>query len=416
MTVRRRHISQGRLDSPRSKSARQNRWNRLPSAAKWFLILLLVTGINAGWTGYYLSQPVSFQEKASALQGKPVAVDWNAVRNGLLETFRANQIPESWINGLSDIGGDSVGNHVFSIRVKYPLHFLKDRLTNDLFCTLHGLGWTVSRAEASLKHPDEEFEFQRGNGNHLIIQLVRYPKLEWHDRKIAVIIDDFGYKTNPVLREFLKLPAPVTWAIIPGLPHTKDVAVVAQKHGVPVIIHLPMEPLRARIEHGGFTIFTGMKKGEIRQIISQALAQIPIAEGVNNHMGSRLTTYQPTLILLMQVLREKHLFFIDSMTNPKSIAYKIARNQGVASLKMFTYLDNPKSSLNLDQKLAEAVAEADKKGQAIVIGHAREETAKLLASELTYWKYRGIYFVPVRELIHEYSEKKLYQNKVANRL
>jgi len=416
MTVRRRHISYGKADFTRNKSARQNRWNRLPFAAKWFMILLLVTGINAGWTGYYLSQPPSSPKKAPALQEKPVGVDWNAVRKGLQETFQANQIPESWINGLSNIADDSLRNHVFSIRVKYPMHFLKDRLTNDLFHRLHGLGWTVSRAEASLKHPNEEFEFQMGKRNRLIIHLVRFPKLEWHDRKIAVIIDDFGYKANPILREFLKLPAPVTWAIIPGLPHTRDVAQVAQKQKIPVIIHLPMEPLHARIEHGGFTIFTGMKKQQIRQIISQALAEIPMAEGVNNHMGSKLTTYQPTLILLMQVLRENHLFFIDSMTNPKSIAYKIARNQGVASLKMFTYLDNPKSSLNLDQKLAEAVAEADKKGQAIVIGHAREETSKLLSVELKKWKNRGIYFVPVRELVRDYSDKKLFLNKVANRL
>ena len=414
MTVKRRGI-QGRPGIARNKFARQSRWSGLPNSARWFLILLLVTGVNAAWTGYYLMRPLPRMKPVSPRETS-VAVNWKAVREGLRETFRAHQLPESWLTWTPGTSSDSLGEHNLSVRVKYPTQFLKDDLTNDLFQKLVARGWTVEKAEASLKHPNEDFEFRKGGDNRLIIHLIRYPKLEWHDRKIAVIIDDFGYKTNPVLREFLKLPAPVTWAIIPGLPHTKDVAAVAQKQGIPVIIHLPMEPLQAKIEHGGFTIFTGMKKEIIRRIISQALAEIPTAEGVNNHMGSKLTTYQPTLILLMQVLREKHLFFIDSMTNPKSIAYKIARNQGVASLKMFTYLDNPKSSLNLDQKLAEAVAEADKKGQAIVIGHAREETAKLLLVELKKWKSRGIYFVPVRELIHEYSDKKLYQSKVANRL
>jgi len=378
-------------------------------------MLLLLTGVNAGWVGYYLTRPVSWVP-SPYLQKKWIPVNWKETRRDVQEIFRAHQLPESWASWTPNSLSDSSGGHNLSVRVKYPTQFLKDDLTNDLFRKLSAMGWTVEKAESSLKHPNEEFEFRKGNGNRLMIHLIRYPKLEWHDRKIAVIIDDFGYKTNPVLKEFLNVPATLTWAIIPGLLYTKDVAAVAQKQGIPVIIHLPMEPLQAKIERGGFTIFTGMKKQRIRRIISQALVEIPTAEGVNNHMGSRLSTYQPTLILLMQVLREKHLFFIDSMTNPKSIAYKIARNQGVPSLKMFTYLDNPKSSLNLSQKLAEAVAEADKKGQAIVIGHARPETAKLLASALRYWENRGIYFVPVSELIHNYQARKLYKSKVVNRL
>jgi len=408
-------MSQGRFEIPGKRLGRSNRWNQLSASARWFLMLLLITGVNAGWVGYYLTRPVP-QVPSPSLPEKRISVDWKETRSEIQAIFRARHMPESWVSWTPNTQSDSSNVRELRVRVKYPTQFLKDDLTNDLFQDLSARGWTVEKAEASLKHPNEEFDYRKGNGNRLVIRLIRYPKLEWHDRKMAVIIDDFGYKTNPVLKEFLNVPATLTWAIIPGLPHTKEVAAVAQKRGIPVMIHLPMEPLRAKIERGGFTIFTGMKKKTIRRILSQALAEIPAAEGVNNHMGSRLTTYQPTLILLMQVLREKHLFFIDSMTNPKSIAYKIARNQGVPSLKMFTYLDNPKSSLNLSQKLAEAVAEADKKGRAIVIGHARPETAKRLASALRYWENRGIYFVPVRELIREDQDKKLYKSKVANRL
>ncbi|HDK35726.1 MAG TPA: divergent polysaccharide deacetylase family protein [Bacteroidetes bacterium] len=376
-------------------------------------MLLLITFLNGAGVGFYLTRTLP-PERAHPPE-PPVAVNWDDVTEGLKQVFAENQVPESWL--IRPVMSESDTNEVRSLKigVKYPIHFLKDRLTNGLFQKLSEMGWTISEAEASLKYPNEDFVYKKGPNNLLEIQLIRYPKLEWLDRSIAIIIDDFGYKLHPVVDQFLKLPVPVTWAIIPGLNYTKEIAQIAGANHVPVIIHLPMEPMHARVEHGGFTIFEGMSKKNIGRVIHRALAEIPAAAGVNNHMGSKLSIYQPTLILFMQVLRDNGLFFIDSMTNPKSIAYKVARNQGVPSLKMFTYLDNPKSSLNLAQKLSEAVAESEKKGRAIVIGHARNETAALLKTEIKKWQARGIYFVPVSELVQEYEAKKLFRRKIAGR-
>ena len=60
--------------------------------------------------------------------------------------------------------------------------------------------------------------------------------------KIAIVLDDWGYtmKQVPALGN---LRRPVTLAVLPGLPHSADVARAAQADGHEVILHMPMEAL-----------------------------------------------------------------------------------------------------------------------------------------------------------------------------
>ena len=398
------------------RPASQTRWNRLPAAGRWFFVLLLFSFFNASFVALLWTKKEPKPTKtlaATPISPKklpPLSIP--GLRKAVSAVLRAHQVPDNWLTFRQESPKSDGDSLKLGFRLKYPTRFQKDWLTNDLFQTISGLGWQTVAVRTSLTHPTETFVFVRPPGAKLTFRLVRYPKIEWHDRQIGIIIDDFGYRQGKSLSEFLKLPVPVTWAIIPGLPHTKNVVAIARKNHVPVIIHLPMQPLKGRIEQEGFTVMMGMSEKQIASILKKARAEVPIAEGVNNHMGSLLTTHQPTLIRLMRVLRRNHLFFIDSMTNPRSIAYKIARNQGVPSLKMFTYLDNPKSGETLAQKMAAAVKEADREGTAIVIGHDRLKTAEALAPVIAYWRARGIYFVPVRDLVRQYWEKRRYRQKL----
>ena len=387
----------------------------MPAAGRWFFVLLVLTFFNASfvallWT-HGRPRPLKVEKITPRKENALPPLSLPEFKTQIFSVLKKHQVPKNWVT--FEIRGSNGARDSLNLllRIKYPRKFQKDWLTNDLYQLFSASGWRVVRASSSLKHPNEDFVFVRPPRGKLVLKLVRYPKIEWHDRRMAIIIDDFGYRLGKSISEFLALPAPVTWAIIPGLPHTKEVVQIARKNHIPTMIHLPMQPLKGKIEQGGFTIMVGMSEKQIAKILQKALAQIPIAEGVNNHMGSLLTTHQPTLIRLMRVLRKDNLFFIDSMTNLESIAYKIARNQGVPSMKMFTYLDNAKSGMTVAQKMAEAVKEADQKGPVIVIGHDRLKTVQALAPVISQWQAKGIYFVPVRDLVREYWEKQQYFKK-----
>ena len=106
------------------------------------------------------------------------------------------------------------------------------------------------------------------------------------------------------------------------------------------------------------------------------------------------------MVRLMQVLKKYNLIFIDSFTTRKSVAYRTALRQNVPALKLTTYLDNPRSSAGLSQKLEGVVRSLTGSGGAVVIGHARAETARLLPAEMARWAFRGVRFVRLSELLN----------------
>jgi hypothetical protein len=118
-------------------------------------------------------------------------------------------------------------------------------------------------------------------------------------------------------------------------------------------------------------------------------------------MGSKATADRRTMARFMQVLKKYNLIFVDSFTTRKSVAYRMAVSQNVPALKLTTYLDNRESSLGLAQKLEEVVKNLPKEKNAVVIGHARAETARLLPAEMARWAFRGVRFVRLRQLLNQ---------------
>ncbi len=70
------------------------------------------------------------------------------------------------------------------------------------------------------------------------------------------------------------------------------------------------------------------------------LETVPHAVGVNNHQGSRATSDAALMQALMPLLRERGLFFIDSRTDAKTVAYDMAKRDGVRAASRKVFLDD----------------------------------------------------------------------------
>ncbi len=225
--------------------------------------------------------------------------------------------------------------------------------------------------------------------------------LEQPRARVAIIIDDLGMGGGAT-RELLTLDRPLNFSILPFLPHSKDTALEAKKKGFLVMLHLPMEPKGYPAPDknpGKGAIFMNTSREEIAEIIAQDLSDIPYVQGINNHMGSRLTEDEEIMNLVLKELKERDLFFLDSKTSLESIAYREAKRLGLKCGKRDVFLDN---EIDLDyikgqiQLLAKI---ALKEGRAIGIGHAHSLTIRALRESIPGLEDRGIEFVLVSELL-----------------
>ena len=58
---------------------------------------------------------------------------------------------------------------------------------------------------------------------------------------ICLIIDDYGFIFNDMVRDFIQLNQNITTAIIPGSPFAEQIGQYADSLKIESIIHMPME-------------------------------------------------------------------------------------------------------------------------------------------------------------------------------
>ncbi|MGD2279465.1 MAG: divergent polysaccharide deacetylase family protein [Candidatus Omnitrophota bacterium] len=214
----------------------------------------------------------------------------------------------------------------------------------------------------------------------------------------ALVLDDFGY-TRRNLGTLIGLDTPVTIAVLPNVPYSKTVSSFADKNGVQVILHLPMEPEGGSVRLERETIMTGMDKEMVENIIAQAFESVPAAKGVSNHQGSRATKNEKIMEIVMDQVDKRGLFFLDSMTTDGSVCGKAAGEKGVLFAKRDIFIDEKNDEDYIIGQMKKVEELARRKGYVIAIGHERPKTLKVLREVMPEMKERGIKFVTLSEII-----------------
>ena len=191
--------------------------------------------------------------------------------------------------------------------------------------------------------------------------------------RIAFIIDDIGSSISRA-KAFLSLNMPITYAILPKLPYSNHLAQEISEKGYEVMLHQPMEPYDQDIDPGPGALYVSYKDAEIEEIVRENLAQMPQASGVNNHMGSRFTSCSDKVVEALKIIKQKNLFFVDSLTSRHSQAYKLARRLNIKSAPRNVFLDNSLELSDIRRQLHHLKQHALIHGEAIGIGHPHLST------------------------------------------
>ncbi len=216
--------------------------------------------------------------------------------------------------------------------------------------------------------------------------------------RVAVVIDDVGYNLKE-LEPFLRIPGPVTFAILPGLPHSTEAARRVVAAGKEVIVHMPMEPVGPE-NPGPGAILVSQSDSEIRERLESALQSVPEARGMNNHMGSRAEADRRVMGVVMDTLRARGLFFLDSRTTAGTVAPELAAEREVPLLERSVFLDNVPDPAEVEARLRDGLAVAVEKGEAVLIGHVQSPaTREVLARVLPGLAAKGFDRVALSALL-----------------
>lgn len=215
--------------------------------------------------------------------------------------------------------------------------------------------------------------------------------------RLSIVIDDLGYAPPELVRRLCALQVPLTVAVLPYQEFTKESAHLAHDMGKEVILHLPMEGLATK-DPGPDALLANLDEAELRRRAKKALGEIPHANGTNNHMGSKLTADRQRITWVLQEVKARKFFFVDSRTSKDTVAEEVARGLKIPTTRRNVFLDDDKAFTEIEKQWDRAVALARKNGEALAIGHIYPETVEALEKLVPRLKGE-IRFVRASELV-----------------
>ncbi len=200
--------------------------------------------------------------------------------------------------------------------------------------------------------------------------------------QVAIIIDDLGYDIS-LAKKFINLDCPLTCAILPYCRFSKEIAQLANQKGCQVMLHQPMEPNEyPEVDPGKGALLSSMTPDERTETLKQNLNAVPFIKGVNNHMGSKLTTLSDEMNDVFIVLKQRGLFFIDSRTTAATQTRSSAKMLKVPYAARDVFLDHVQTREAISAQVEELLRIAEINGKAVGIGHPHEITHAVLLQKL----------------------------------
>lgn len=210
---------------------------------------------------------------------------------------------------------------------------------------------------------------------------------------IGIVIDDVGMNQRKT-EALLQLDGPLTLAFLPYASDLRRQTAKARAAGHELLLHMPMEPI-GREWPGPNALLSSLSPPEFMRRLRAALESFSGFVGLNNHMGSRLTTQDRPMRLVMAELHQRGLLFLDSLTEARSVGAREAQRHRVPFARRDVFLDNQIDLKAVVRQLAWTERLARRRGYAVAIGHPHRVTIEALRSWLPGAKRRGLELVPI---------------------
>ncbi len=223
---------------------------------------------------------------------------------------------------------------------------------------------------------------------------------------VSVVIDDMGVNQQRT-KEMIEIKAPLTSSFLTYGKNLDEHCLAAREAGHEIMMHTPMEP-KVEADLAPDTLKISMSDEQIEDEFLKMLSKFEGAnlKGINNHMGSRFTESAEKLDVVMRVLKDKGLFFLDSKTSQFTRGEEVANLEGVEYVQRDVFLDNEDNYDYVLGQLQKLERKAKKKGYAVGIGHPKKATIAALKDWVKTLDDKPVKLVFLSELLEIKKQKK----------
>jgi polysaccharide deacetylase 2 family uncharacterized protein YibQ len=219
-----------------------------------------------------------------------------------------------------------------------------------------------------------------------------------HPPVVAIVIDDIGYD-HQIAEKLLAVDAPLTFSVLPYGPFSRQIAAEARSKGHEIMLHLPMEPKEyPAVNPGPGALLNQMTPDQFIDQLKADIDQIPGLKGVNNHMGSAISTSPERMRQIFSILKKGGLYYIDSRTTAETVARPSAELLHIPFTERDIFIDHVETQQFIRKQLRKLIKRARHQGYAVGIAHPHAVTCKILSELLPELK-KSVELVPASMVI-----------------
>ncbi len=364
-----------------------------------FFILLIIIGIRSDYFQSNFKLTLASKKKPHSFN-KEIPFD-----SVLIQCFKDLEVPESQIpKNISSL--DSVLDIKITVPKGKPMEWIIWYISSSL--TSAGYRLKDCSFESEKKGAELSYNAQKKNLPQLKLKVLRSSTFFSHTAKMAILVEDFGFKADQTTAAFLSFTEPVSVSMVSSRRLSTWTAQIANEYKKEILIMLPMEPLpESYSKYDGIKIKIDYPEERIKTIIKDATDAIPSFAGFCNFYGNRVLEDSRVMKIIFKEIQKHHGYFIITSESKKSIAESIAKKIQLPYQKIDFTINSDNSAEIIGDSLRYCAVLAQKTGKVLVRGRASDSFITALQNTLPQIKQNGIQLVYVSEILNHPNEGKL---------
>lgn len=224
--------------------------------------------------------------------------------------------------------------------------------------------------------------------------------------RIAIVIGGLGLSQTGTQKAIQRLPDSVTLAFAASGNSLQRWMQEARRNGHEILVQVPMEPFDYPANNPGpLTLKVDASAAENLKKLHEALGRITNYTGIVSYLGGRYMADADALEPVMRDVADRGLLFLDDGSSAQSLTGKIGKAIGAPIGFGDLTVDSQLDRTQILKKLDDLERIAQRKGVAIGMGSAFDETVEAVADWIEEAERRGIEIVGVASLVSQPAEQ-----------
>jgi polysaccharide deacetylase 2 family uncharacterized protein YibQ len=237
----------------------------------------------------------------------------------------------------------------------------------------------------------------------IIVTISRTQRFGENAAQLAILINDFEFKTDQASVDFLAYPGSLTFSLVPTKLHADRTAQMIGEQKKEIIVLISLEPLYMPSSKRDETIIMLHYPDEkIVKNISDALKVVPNFAGMCNRWNSRALEDSRVMQVVLKTAKEHKAWFIDTRENVNSHVSAFAEQLGVPVAAIDVTLKEGQSSAETEKELRHYIPAALKKGKFIIQCNADPSTIDALKNLRVVFERSGLQLVFISDLVEKH--------------